>query len=174
MTKKLDRQKARAFDILQKVIRKNLEKNFAIWICCNDIEVETIKSRYENQKWKPDGLLGYVKKVLAGEMTTFNIKELLNWSNENNQFEVSLLESAKLELEINSQFKVLKDSELEDYETKNQQWLIDKIIGSGKINILGGKRGGCKTWLALHFIYCLSHGLKVLGQFDTTQIKILY
>lgn len=155
-------------------INQVLEKNFAIYICQNNIPLESIQGRYKSQNWDVKGLLGWVKKVQTGELKTFNLKELLQWSNENNHFEVELLEKAKLELEINKDFKVYRDNEFKNYVESTQTWQIEKWIGQSKIIILAGKRSTCKSWLALTMAYSLSHGKPLFDKFESVQNIVIY
>lgn len=154
-------------------INTTLEKNFAVYIYQNQIDVQVIKEKYNQHGWNIGGLLGWLKKVNAGEITSFNLNELLIWSNENGKFEVGLLESAKKEIALSSSFQILRDSELESYEPINQGWLIQNLIGKGKIVILGGKRSTMKTWFSLSAIYSIAHGLKFLGNFETEKTSVL-
>lgn len=155
-------------------INETLEKNFAIWLCHNNINVDGIREKYKEQNWKAGGLLGWIKKVGEGEIVNFNIKELLDWSNKNDKFEVDLLENAKIELEKSSKFRILTDNELEGHQSVEATWIVDRILGAGKITILGSKRANFKTYLTLQMIYSVAHGLKFLGQFKTTPVNILY
>mgnify|MGYP001574006118 CR=1 FL=1 len=158
----------------EKKINKVLEKNFAIYICQNNLDITLIKQKYLEQNWKIDGLLGWIKKVQSGELHNLNINEMLIWSNENNKFAVDFLESAKSELEANQKFNILREDQLENHTSITQEWIIDKLIGSGKIILIAGKRATCKTWLVLNAIYSTAHGLKFLDTFNTSPCNILY
>ena len=64
-------------------INKTLEKNFAVYIIQNELPIEQIKAKYSSQGWAVGGLLGWIKKVLAGEIKELNVGELVNWCKEN-------------------------------------------------------------------------------------------
>lgn len=49
-------------------INNTLEKNFAIYIIQNKLNIEQIKEKYKEQGWKVGGLLGWIKKVNAGDI----------------------------------------------------------------------------------------------------------
>lgn len=63
-------------------INNTLEKNFAVYIIQNNISLDPIKEKYKSQGWQIGGLLGWIKKVNAGEIKELNIGELVNWCKE--------------------------------------------------------------------------------------------
>jgi len=73
-----------------------------------------------------------------------------------------------------SDFNLKTDEELKNYKEKHIDWLVQKIIKSGSINIIGAKRASCKSWLGLNLAYCFSVGKKFLGKFDCSQGNVLY
>ena len=64
-------------------LNTTLEKNFAIYILAKKIDIEQIKVKYAVQRWNVAPLLGWVKKVNAGEIQNFNVGELVNWCKAN-------------------------------------------------------------------------------------------
>lgn len=157
-------------------INKKLEKNFAVWICQNKIDVSAVVQKYKSQKWNPAGLKGWIKKCLNGEIVSVNVLELLQWSNDNNHFEVELLEQAKSELNTPPKlsYNLLSDVQLKDYQPKNEGFIVQKLIGHGKIIGLAGKRASLKSWLSLNLSYSIVHGLDFLGKFPTKKTNVLY
>ncbi len=64
-------------------INKTLEKNFAIYIINQEVDFATVKEKYLAQGWNPQPLSGWIKMVLAGEITELNIGELVLWARKN-------------------------------------------------------------------------------------------
>jgi hypothetical protein len=53
-------------------INRTLEKNFAIWIYQNDIDINAVKEMYKKNNWNPSALLGWIKKVANGDLKDYN------------------------------------------------------------------------------------------------------
>lgn len=79
--------------------------------------------------------------------------------------------------EINKEvqdYEIIWDKELENYQIKEKEWIVDKLIPNKSVCILTGKRGTMKTFLALLLCYSVAKGTKFLNNFDTKQGKIIY
>jgi hypothetical protein len=63
-------------------INTTLEKNFAVYIVQNQLDIEQVKAKYNSQSWKIGGLLGWIKKVVNGEIKELNIGEIIIWCKE--------------------------------------------------------------------------------------------
>lgn len=162
-------------------INGTLEKNFAIFIIKNNLPIEQITERYRSQNWHIDGLLGWIKKAQQGDLVGFNIKELLQWSNENEGFCVEILEQAKKELGVQNDLlltaqdvKILSAREIRDYQEMPYSWRVDRIIGVAKICILAGKRSTLKSWMALDMALAVVDGKPFLDKFGTEKSSVLY
>lgn len=144
-------------------INRVLEKNFAIYIVINQIDIEKIKEIYKKQNWAVDGLIGYIRMVANNELTNFNILELLKWANEIKIDEyISLLENAKSEIFISESIKILDDEELDKYQETPSAWICENLLKKGTINILGGKRSTMKSWISLNIAYSICSGKNFL------------
>lgn len=154
-------------------INKTLEKNFAIYICQNRLNIEDIKGVYSKNKWSYHGLVGWIKKVNYGELKNFNIKELLQWANENKQDLVPLLEKAKAELS-EEQLPILPIDELDNLPEQENVWLCRRLIRPKSICCLSGKRSTLKTWLSLNLAVCISSQLPFLDKFETEPCNVLF
>ena len=63
-------------------INQSLEKNFAVYVVQNKLNINQIKKKYQAQGWSPNALLGWIKKVNGGEIIEFSIGEIVNWCKE--------------------------------------------------------------------------------------------
>jgi len=61
-------------------INKTLEKNFALYIVQNKIDLNIIQGAYDKNEWEIGGLYGYIDSVIKGKLTRFNIGEIINWT----------------------------------------------------------------------------------------------
>jgi len=84
-------------------INITLEKNFAVYIVQNELDIGQIKTKYQSQKWSVGGLLGWIKKVSNGEITQLNIGEIVNWCKENNRLDL---------IELFADLKGLKEEDI--------------------------------------------------------------
>lgn len=164
-------------------INKALEKNFALWILKNNIDVESIKIKYELNKWNIGGLLGWIKKASDGEILEYNTGEIINWAKENRPdlLEILIDKDKNLDLEkqklegigIGNKLKFLNLEELKEFKESEDGEIIEKLIPSGSIGAWGGKRASYKSWLGLTCAVCISCGLDFIG-FKTTKCSVGY
>lgn len=77
-------------------INQKLEKNFAIYIVQNKLDINQIKEKYQAQGWAINALLGWIKKVNAGDITEINIGEIINWCKENRPDLIEMFGDLKL------------------------------------------------------------------------------
>ena len=154
-------------------INKTLEKNFAVYIIRNRLNLEEIKEKYKTQKWNIRALLGWIKKVNLGEITEFNIPELVNWCKQYKPEMLSYLQEPIIS-PIKKEFEVLWDKDLSNYEAKEIDWIIKSLIPARSVGVWTGKRGTMKTFLVLSAIYKLAQGGDFLERYPTKKCKILY
>ncbi len=152
-------------------LNKILEKNFAVYIVQNKLDIEAIKKKYASQGWKVGGLLGWIKKVNKGELKNFNIGEVVNWSKENKPELVHLFN--KVEEESND-LEFVWEKDLKNYKEKEIGWIAKGLIPARSIGILTGKRGSFKTFISLLFSTCVSLGLPVFNKYQTEKSIVLY
>jgi hypothetical protein len=69
---------------------------------------------------------------------------------------------------------VIWSNEIEDYEVKDKEWIIENIIPSRSIGVWTGKRGSFKTFLILNAAFCVSEGKEFLGKYKTKKGKVIY
>jgi archaellum biogenesis ATPase FlaH len=161
-------------------INKVLEKNLSVWACQNNVSIKQIKAKYDTQGWNPSAFMGWVKKVINGEILEYNPAEVYLWCKNNNRNDLAELIKDKKENTQNTQntqnneWIVLSDSELQSYIPKQTNWLIEPIIKAGGITIIAGKRSTFKSWFNLSIAYSISNGIDFLQNFKTTQGNILY
>ncbi len=156
-------------------LNKVVEKNFAIYLWQNKLDWKNVIETYKTNGWEHSGLVGWLKKAKE-EGLVLNIKEILQWANEYDKEKkyVGILESAKLELEIFENWKLLSDEQLDSYEGDKISWIVDKFVKEGGVHIIGGRKKATKSWLALTLSYCVASGQKFLGQFGCNSGNILY
>ena len=156
-------------------INKTLEKNFAVYIISNKLDINQIKEKYKAQGWNIGALLGWIKKVNAGEITEFNIAELMVWCQ---NFKPNLMPYLQFQSEIEitkptEEFKIIWDKDLINYQQKESNWLVEGLIKVGSINVLGGKRSTLKSWFSEIMGYSIANGIDFLGKFKTLKGKVL-
>lgn len=150
-----------------------VEKNLAIFIHHNKLDLSTVEARYTAKGWDLNGLKGWLKKAENGEIPNLNILELLDWSNKNNKIHNDLLEKAKDELQ--QSLTLLTDSELRNFKNaETGVWIVERFVGSKKIVALTGKRSTMKSWLAMDLAYSIASGSKFLENLSTSQCNVLY
>lgn len=71
-------------------------------------------------------------------------------------------------------FEFLWESELDDYEEENKEWIIDGIIPSRSVGVWTGKRGTFKTFLILNAVFSVASEKPFLDRFPTKKGKIIY
>lgn len=152
-------------------INKTLEKNFAIYILKNNLNLNEIKTKYISQGWKVGGLLGWIKKVQAGEIVEYNPIEIMNWIN---QYKKELLPLINSTDQTREDFQLIWEKDLKSLPESSQEWFIEKLIAPKSVGVLTGKRGTFKTFFALNFGICASVGEPVLDKFPTKKLKVLY
>lgn len=153
-------------------INRTLEKNFAIYIIQNKLDIEQIKQKYLAQGWKPNALLGWIKKVNEGSIVEYNTAELLKWCNEYSTELSPLLENKKYSHD--TEFKLIWEKDLKNIQEQNTEWLIERLIPPKAVGVWTGKRGSFKTFLTLSAVFCASRGLNFLGKYPCKQSRVLY
>lgn len=160
-------------------INKTLEKNFALWVVLNEVPIEQIQAAYEAHHWNFGALKGYFKMIQEGRLTEYNPAEIMVWAKEFRTDLMPLLYSVPTEqsesaLPKELQYNLLWDNELPTYKEKTYSWNINKLIRSGTITVLAGKRSTLKSWLCLDMGYCVAQGRKFLNTFDCERGNVMY
>ena len=155
-------------------LNKVLEKNLAIWILHNKLDIETIKAKYTEQGWKSGALLGWIKKASAGEILEYNVGELVNWAKEYNPKLLELLRDKEETQPIETDFNVIWEKDLSSYEGANVEWTIEGLIPRKSVGVLTGKRSTFKSFLSINASCCVASGKDFLGRFKTEKGKVLY
>lgn len=152
-----------------------IEKNFAIWILQHNISVEKIKEAYKSKKFNFNSLLTQIKgvkeKTYKGNVS---VGELVNWCKEFRPDLVPLFQTIPTNhLDLQEKFQFLSLNELKNYQEIHQDYIVDRLIPSRAVGILGGKRSAFKSWVALGLGLSVSAGLEFLG-FKTNEVPVLY
>lgn len=71
-------------------------------------------------------------------------------------------------------FGVVWEKDLENIKIEPFKWLIQGLIPSKSIVVLGGKRASFKSWAALQMAIAVSSASSALGVFNTEQVPVLY
>lgn len=66
-----------------------------------------------------------------------------------------------------------KDLKNLNFDEENE-YLVEKLIPAGSINMLGSKTRGFKTYLSLYLAVCIASGRKFLDLFNVKKGKVLY
>lgn len=125
-------------------INEKLEKNFAIYIVQNKLDISKIKEKYVAQGWSPNALLGWIKKVIAGDIKQFNVGEIINWCKE---FKPEIIEMFG-DLKNFDETKILRRSDL---KFKISHLPLYSYIDSST-QIIGGEYNHLKKLLHYHLI----------------------
>ncbi len=161
-------------------INKVLEKNFAIWICQNNVNIDDVKAKYKDQKWNAGSLLGWVKKVNAGEIVEYNIGEIVNWAKANKPDLIELLKTKEIEPKkeekknLTKEFEVIWEKDLKNYEVGDLEWVTKNLIPFKAVGVWTGKRGTFKTFLTLSCCFNVARGENFLGSYPCRKLKVLY
>ena len=154
-------------------INKVLEKNFAIYIIQNNLDIETIKQKYLSQGWKVGALLGWVKKVQAGDILEYNPAEISKWCAEYSPEMLNFLKTEKT-TEKRAEYQFVWERDLKNVQDIQNEWLVDRLIPPKSVGVWTGKRGSFKTFLVLNCAFCLAEGLDFLDKYPSKKIRILY
>lgn len=155
-------------------INKVLEKNFAIWMSLNKIPIEKVKEAYNRNKWGIAPLMGWLKEVQEGKISSYNSGEVVLWTRQNNRPDLeSLLPPEDLGMP-KTEFNVLTDAELQDYFAPTIEWRVQNFIRPKSIIIVGAKRSGLKSWFMLNLSYCVASGKSFLDKYETQKGAVLY
>lgn len=127
-----------------------IEKNFAIYIVKNKIDLEQIKKSYEAKGYNINSLLSQIGGVMKGtyKEAHINIGELVNWCK---KFRSDLIELFKTEEE--EKLPVIYDKDLRNYEVPDEEYLLDNEyikIPKGEAGLITGKSFTRKTFLILY------------------------
>lgn len=156
-------------------INKTLEKNFALWIYFNGIDINQVEEKYRTQNWSVRPLIGWIKEINEGKIKEYNAGEVYLWCKNNNRLDLGeLIKDDASKFRIDEEIKLLSDGELQNYQSKNTKWVVENLIKSGGITVLGGKRATLKSWFELNQSYCVANGIDFLGKFKTNKGPVLY
>src|SRR3989338_2132964 len=154
-----------------------IEKNFAIKIVKDKIPSEQIEAAYKTKGFNISSLMSQINGVMNGTYKDphINIGELVNWCKKYRPDLAKLFFTETFLPPLqDKEIKVLSSAELQNYEEKQSSWIVNKIIKSRSINILGGKRSTFKSWLCLNVAYNIANGTSFLGEFNSTKGAVLY
>lgn len=72
-------------------------------------------------------------------------------------------------------FEYLSDKQLSEHKCEEgNNWLINHFVRPKTVCIMAGKRSTLKSMFALWVAYHVSEGIKLLDQFDVSQVPVLY
>lgn len=155
-------------------INKILEKNFAVWVLVNNIDLERIKQKYIDQGWNPRPFFGWIKKVLDGSIINYNPYEINTWIQMVAPHLFPLFKNKVVTISENKEIKLLWDKDLANYQEEKVDWIVKNMIKTKSIIILGGKRSTLKSWLCLNLGYAVANGSKFLDNFECAKSNVLY
>lgn len=152
-----------------------LEKNFAVWIMQNKLDIKIIREKYKSQNWSVGGLLGWLRKVESGEIVEYNVGELINWSKDvSEDLTLMLCDKADIQEPEKLNYNLIWDKELAGFKEEKKDWIIEKYIPRRSVGVWTGKRGTFKTFLTLSALYSIGSETPFLGTFPTKRCNILY
>jgi archaellum biogenesis ATPase FlaH len=125
---------------------------------------------------------GWLKKARKEEINDYNAIQLNNWAAKYTKIpqfyelkvKLNAIEELEKEDKKNTLFKVYKDSELEDMEYTETEWLVEDWLPKGDISFFVGKSASYKTTLCLHLAYAISTGSLVFNKYKTQKTNVLY
>lgn len=85
-----------------------------------------------------------------------------------------LKETKIVEKIVKKNFELIWEKDLQDYETEDKEWIIDKLIPSKAVGVWTGKRGTMKTFIVLNAISCVAAGKDFLDKYPTVKGKVIY
>lgn len=147
-----------------------IEKNFAIYIHQNAVNIDSVVEKYRAMGWTPKPLLGWLQKVANGELKNFNILELLNWAKKYNSTHFKILEEAKAELS----FQCESVPEILAKPKQPENWIVKPFFRPRTISYIASQAGKGKTWLALCVGLSVASGTDFLEKFQSKRAKVLY
>jgi len=153
-------------------INRTLEKNFAIYIIQNNLDLEQIKERYTAQGRSVAPLLGWIKKVNAGEILEYNVAELTKWCIENNEDLLPILSPTNIQ--DRKDYTLVWEKDLKNIQDADYDWIIKDLIPPKSVGVWTGKRGTYKTFLVLASTVCIANNKTFIGKYPVKQKKVLY
>lgn len=123
--------------------------------------------------------MGWVKKAFNNEINDYNLIEINNWGKIIAKKEFYDLKPIPIDIKIEKTIdkehkRFISDKELEELESPEVRWLVDKWIPSGDICFIAGKASSFKTTTTLHLAYAISKGKLVFNTYQTNPCKVLY
>jgi KaiC/GvpD/RAD55 family RecA-like ATPase len=64
-------------------------------------------------------------------------------------------------------------AEILTHDFGKEEWIVESLIPKQGITALSGNPGDFKTWITIHIALCISRGISVFGNFETTQGNVL-
>ena len=141
-------------------INDSLEKNFAIWIIQNEIDLEQVKQQYQKHNWRFNSLLGWLRKVNSGQILNYNPKEIKNWCSKANKEELLPL------LEKSKKLKVMHVTELLKHKTITKP-IIKNVKYEQQVEMGFAPSRSFKSLYYLYQAVCIASGRKFLNKFKT-------
>lgn len=80
----------------------------------------------------------------------------------------------KEEIEIEKSLKVVWVKEILESDIPEPSWVVENLIPTESVNILGGDSGSFKTYFALYSGICVAHGKPILNIYNVNQGNVLY
>lgn len=168
-----------------------IEKNFAIWLVQNNIDLQPIKESYRKIKRDFKSLYDQIQGVKSGTYKNphVSVGELVNWCKEYRPDLVKLFQNQrnlndptvtithpkdKEETRpITYEPLIIPECELKNYK-ENYDWLIDNLIPLNSLGFHGGKSGSLKSYLEQYFAICISAGLPIFDKLAVKKGTVLY
>jgi hypothetical protein len=69
---------------------------------------------------------------------------------------------------------IIYEKDLKNIETSAITWFIERLVPEKSIVMLSGKRGGYKSWGAIHIAIAIATGQKVFDKYSTKKCFVLY
>lgn len=70
--------------------------------------------------------------------------------------------------------RIITDEELSNLELEDIEWIIKDLIPRGGLVLIAGKSKTLKSFITTLMGFCVSYGLKFLGEYETSEGKWLY
>lgn len=171
-----------------------IEKNFAIYILKNGIDIEEIKKAYQSKGFNVSSLISQIKGITKGTYgnnPSVNVGELVNWTKKYRpdlkdifktksalqmrwDREEKILRKEFGEGEQRKDFQLIWEKDLENASNQEQEWLVKDLIPQKSVGVWTGKRGTFKTFFSLSLASSVSKGLEFLGDYECKKKKVLY
>ncbi|MGD2072164.1 MAG: AAA family ATPase [Candidatus Thorarchaeota archaeon] len=152
------------------------DKHLALWLAQNqnNVNLAEIKERYTTLGRDWNRILNWLKKVNVGEITDYNLGELINASRQIGRKDLEKL-FREISRDAEKELPVIYDKDFKNLKIEKVEWLIEDILPRGTICFLIGKRGTFKSFTSTYLAYCLAEGKSLFDRFSISKkSKILF